>query len=61
LKGTINVRYADGNTERVEAGQVYYWPPGHTVWVDEDYSSLEFSPADDMGRVIEHLREQMGA
>ncbi len=61
LKGAINLRYADGKTERVEAGQVYYWPPGHTVWVDEDYSAVEFSPADEMGRVIEHLKEKMGA
>jgi hypothetical protein len=61
LKGAINVRYADGRTERVTAGQVYHWPAGHTVWVDEDYSALEFSPADEMGRVIEHLRAKIGA
>jgi hypothetical protein len=29
--------------------------------VDEDYSALEFSPADEMGRVIEHLRAKIGA
>ncbi|HEX5378632.1 MAG TPA: hypothetical protein VFW47_08655 [Phenylobacterium sp.] len=61
LKGSINVRYADGHKERVAAGQVYYWPPGHTVWVDEDYQSIEFSPKDQMREVIDHLRSKLGA
>lgn len=61
LKGSINVRYADGATETVRAGEVYYWPPGHTVWVDEDYSSIEFSPKDEMRAVVEHLKAKMEA
>jgi hypothetical protein len=55
LKGSINVRYGDGRTETVKAGEVYYWPPGHTVWVDEDYSAVEFSPKDEMRQVLDHL------
>jgi hypothetical protein len=55
IKGSIHVRYADGVEELVRAGDVYYWPPGHTVWVDEDYEALEFSPAGQMGQVIDHL------
>ncbi len=61
LKGSINVRYGDGKTETVHAGEVYYWPPGHTVWVDEDYASVEFSPKDGMAEVIGHLRAKVGA
>ena len=60
LKGSINVRYADGRVERVSAGDVYYWPPGHTVWVDEDYEAVEFSPAGPMGEVIDHLNSRLG-
>ncbi|MDB5425321.1 MAG: hypothetical protein JWQ29_2737 [Phenylobacterium sp.] len=56
LKGSINVRYGDGRTETVKAGEVYYWPPGHTVWVDEDYGAVEFSPKDEMRQVLDHLR-----
>lgn len=59
VKGSINVRYADGHTERVKAGDVYYWPPGHTVWVDEDYEAIEFSPSGPMGELIEHLKSKM--
>lgn len=61
LKGSINVRYADGRQERVSAGEVYHWPAGHTVWVDEDYSAVEFSPKAEMREVIDHLRGKLEA
>lgn len=60
LKGSIHVRYADGQEEVVRAGDVYYWPPGHTVWVDEDYESVEFSPSGPMNEVIAHLKSKIG-
>ena len=59
LKGSIHVRYADGREEVVHAGDVYYWPPGHTVRVDEDYEAVEFSPASAMNEVIAHLKSKM--
>lgn len=55
LKGSIHVTYTDGTEETVNAGEVYYWPPGHTVRVDEDYEAIEFSPADQMAHLMEHL------
>jgi hypothetical protein len=60
LRGAIHVRYADGRTETVNAGEVYYWPPGHTVSVDQDYESVEFSPANEMGAVLQHLSRKLG-
>ena len=60
LKGSIHVRYSDGSEETVRAGSVYYWPPGHTVRVDEDYEAIEFSPSGPMGGVIEHLKTKLG-
>ncbi len=59
LQGSIHVRYADGSEEIVRAGDVYYWPPHHTVWVDEDYEAIEFSPSKAMGDVIEHLKKKL--
>jgi hypothetical protein len=59
LSGSIHVRYADGTKETVNAGDVYYWPPGHTVWVDEDYESVEFSPSEQMCQVIDHLKSKL--
>jgi len=60
LKGSIHVRYADGREEVVRAGDVYYWPPGHTVWVDEDYEAVEFSPSRPMCDLIDHLNSRLG-
>ena len=31
LEGSIRVQHADGTEETAGAGEVYYWPPGHTV------------------------------
>lgn len=59
LSGSIHVRYGDGTEEIVRAGEVYYWPPGHTVWVDEDYEAVEFSPSAPMREVIEHLKSKL--
>lgn len=59
LKGSINVRYGDGRVETVRAGEVYHWPAGHTVSVDEDYESIEFSPASEMAEVMGHLKKKL--
>ena len=59
LRGSIHVRYSDGTGETVRAGDVYYWPPGHTVRVDEDYEALEFSPSAAMCQVIDHLNSKL--
>jgi hypothetical protein len=61
LQGSIKVEFADGNTETVKEGEVYYWPPGHTVSVDEDYRSIEFSPREQMGKLVEHLKSKLDA
>lgn len=59
LKGALNVRYADGSRETIAAGQMYYLQPGHTVWVEEDTESVEFSPREEMDDVLAHVRRQM--
>jgi len=59
IRGSIHVRYSDGTEEVVRAGEVYYWPPGHTVRVDEDYEAIEFSPAGPMHEVVAHLKRQL--
>ncbi len=60
LKGNIHIRYADGKEETVGAGEVFFWPAGHTGWVDEDTSFLEFSPAKPMREFLDHLTRKLG-
>ncbi len=59
VKGSINVRYADGREETSSAGDVYYWPAGHTGWTDEGVTFLEFSPTSDIRPVLDHLAAQL--
>jgi hypothetical protein len=59
LEGSIRLRYADGTEELNSAGDVYYWPGGHTGWTDEGVTFLEFSPTAEIQPVLEHLAAQM--
>ena len=43
IEGRIRVRYEDGSEEAVSAGELYYWPEGHTVVVEEAVRMVEFS------------------
>ena len=60
LDGSIRVDYADGETETVSAGEAYHWPAGHSVAATSDYRAIEFSPAEGMGKVMNHLRGKLG-
>jgi hypothetical protein len=57
--GSITVRYADGTEETTRAGELYYWPGGHTGWTDEGVTFVEFSPAEAIAPVLAHLAAQM--
>jgi hypothetical protein len=55
LKGSIHIGYADGTEEVVKAGDVFYFPPGHTGWTDEEVAWVEVSPADEYAEVMAHV------
>jgi hypothetical protein len=59
LSGSITLRYADGSQEVSRAGDMYYWPAGHTGWSDEGVTFVEISPAADLAPVLEHLAAQL--
>lgn len=61
LKGSITLRYADGREETNRAGDVFYWPGGHTGWTDEGVTFLEFSPTTEILPVLDHLSRQLAA
>jgi hypothetical protein len=58
-EGSITVRYSDGTEETTSAGELYHWPAGHTGWTDEGVTFIEFSPAEDIRPVLEHLAKRM--
>ncbi len=61
LEGAIHVRYSDGKEEVCRAGELFYWPAGHTVWVEEDTSFIEFSPKDSLKEVHDHIGNKLAS
>lgn len=61
LEGQVTTTYADGTEETVTGGELFYWPPGHTVRVAEDAEVILFSPQDEHTAVLDHMLTKMGA
>ena len=59
IKGAFHTRYTDGEEEVTGAGEVFYWPPGHTGWVEEDTIFIDFSPEKEHKEVNEHVARMM--
>ena len=59
IEGEITVTYTDGSKESVNGGDLFYWPPGHTVAVTQDAEIILFSPQQEHCAVVEHLRKQL--
>lgn len=59
IAGSIHVRFPDGSEEVSRAGDLYYWPGGHTGWTEEGVTFLEFSPAEQLRPVLEHVAAQL--
>jgi hypothetical protein len=59
LQGELTVTYADGAEEVVSGGDLFYWPPGHTVRVGEAAEVILFSPQEEHNKVIDHMRAKM--
>ena len=59
LQGELTVTYADGTQELTKKGDLFYWPPGHTIKVGEDAEVILFSPQDEHSVVINHMLDKM--
>jgi hypothetical protein len=59
LKGAVHLRYTDGTEEVTGAGEVFYWPAGHTAWVEEDTTFIDFSPEKESKEVMGHVAQKM--
>jgi len=61
LQGRITTTDGKGAQETVAANDLFYWPPGHNVRVDEDAEIIMFSPQHEHSHVINHMIEKVGA
>lgn len=61
LEGEITVTYSDGTDEVVNGGDLFYWPPGHTVKVGKNAEVVLFSPQHEHSKAIDHMLQKMSA
>ena len=59
LQGELTVTFADGAQEIVHGGDLFYWPPGHTVKVAQDAEVILFSPQDEHTHVLDHMLKKL--
>jgi len=59
LEGELTISFSDGHAETTVTGDLFYWPPGHTVKADEDTEFILFSPQHEHGHVINHVLEKL--
>jgi hypothetical protein len=57
LSGRLKMHTSHG-AETYEAGQSFYWPPGHAPEALEDCEYVDFSPTRAFGAVIDHIKSQ---
>ncbi len=59
VNGEITALYADGSEETSQSGDLFYWPPGHSVRAEKATDIVMFSPQHEHGAVIDHIRRQV--
>jgi hypothetical protein len=55
LAGRVVVTYRDGSTEQCVTGDVFHWPAGHSVRVEQDAQLIMFSPQAEHTEVLDHI------
>jgi hypothetical protein len=59
ISGALVVTYADGTEESCAGGDLFYWPPGHSVRVERDAEVILFSPQKEHTEVLDHMSAAM--
>jgi hypothetical protein len=55
LKGRLLMKTTHGE-QIFEAGKPFYWGPGHAPMALEDCEYVDFSPTEELGAVIRHIK-----
>jgi hypothetical protein len=59
-KGRVKMHTKDGEGI-YEAGQSFYWSPGHAPEALEDSEYVDFSPTREFDEVLDHIKSQSAA
>ena len=55
ISGAVVISYTDGREETCVGNDLFYWPPGHSVRVEQDAEVILFSPQVEHAEVIQHM------
>ena len=58
ISGQLTTTDAEGMEESVNAKELFYWPSGHNVKVNQDAEIVMFSPQQEHTHVIDHMIEK---
>lgn len=61
VSGSVHTKYADGTVEVARAGDLYYWPAGHTGWTEEGVTFIEFSRTAELKPVLRHVARHLAS
>ena len=54
LEGRLGMHTATGD-KQYDAGEAFYWAPGHAPFAIEDCSYVDFSPTEEFMPVVRHI------
>lgn len=55
ISGEVVITYTNETSETCVGGDLFYWPPGHSVRVVQDAEVILFSPQVEHGEVLNHM------
>lgn len=61
LTGQLTTTDAEGAKETVNANDLFFWPAGHNISVEEDAEIIMFSPQHEHTEVINHMKKKVQA
>ena len=61
IKGEITTTFSNGDKETATEGDLFYWPPGHTVKAEQDTDFVMFSPQVEHTEVIDHVLSKVSS
>lgn len=59
MKGKLKLTYDDGHEQVLQAGELFYMPPGHVGVVEEDLKIMDFSPEKGFRKVAAHIEKKL--
>jgi hypothetical protein len=61
LAGQVVASFVDGSESTCSTGEIFYWPPGHSVRVVDDAEVILFSPQVEHVEVLDHMLAGLAA